>query len=78
MIEYIRGLDIADGSSIRMDCPECRGRKTFTVTNNNGQLLWNCYKASCNVSGAHKMSMSAESIYRRLNMTEENKIKWNI
>ena len=74
MIEYIRGLDIADGSSIRMDCPECKGRKTFTVTNNNGQLLWNCYKASCNVSGAHKMSMSAESIYRRLNMTEDNKI----
>ena len=74
MIEYIRGLDIADGSSIRMDCPECKGRKTFTVTNNNGQLLWNCYKASCNVRGTHKMRMSAESIYRRLNMTEENKI----
>jgi len=74
MIEYIRGLDIADGSSIRMDCPECKGRKTFTVTNNNGQLLWNCYKASCNVRGTHKMRMSAESIYRRLNMTEDNKI----
>jgi len=72
MIEYIRGLDIADGSSIRMDCPECKGRKTFTVTNNNGHLLWNCYKASCNVSGTHKMNMSAESIYKRLNMTEEN------
>jgi len=74
MIEYIRSLDIADGSSIRMDCPECKGRKTFTVTNNNGQLLWNCYKASCNVRGTHKMRMSAESIYRRLNMIEDNTI----
>ena len=72
MLEYLKGLDITDGSSVRMDCPECKGRKTFTVTNNNGQLLWNCYKASCSVSGTHKMNMSAESIYRRLNMAEES------
>ena len=75
MLEYLTGLDITEGSSVRMDCPECRGRKTFTVTNNNGHLLWNCYKASCNVRGTHKMSMSAESIYRRLNMTEETNTK---
>ena len=72
MYNFIQNLDIQESETIRMDCPECRGRKTFTVTNNNGHLLWNCYKASCNVSGTHKMNMSAESIYRRLNMTEEN------
>ena len=72
MYNFIQNLDIQESETIRMDCPECRGRKTFTVTNNNGHLLWNCYKASCNVSGTHKMRMSAESIYRRLNMTEEN------
>ena len=74
MYSFIQNLDIQESETIRMDCPECKGRKTFTVTNNNGQLLWNCYKASCNVRGTHKMRMSAESIYRRLNMTEDNKI----
>ena len=75
MYNFIQNLDIQESETIRMDCPECRGRKTFTVTNNNGHLLWNCYKASCNVSGTHKMNMSAESIYRRLNMTEETNTK---
>ncbi len=72
MYNFIQNLDIQESETVRMDCPECRGRKTFTVTNNNGQLLWNCYKASCSVSGTHKMNMSAESIYRRLNMAEES------
>ena len=75
MREYLTGLNIVDGGSIRMDCPECKGRKTFTVSNLNGQLLWNCYKAGCNISGANKMGMSAESIHRRLNMIEETTLK---
>jgi len=75
MFEYLTGLDIVDGGSIRMNCPECKGRKTFTVSNLNGQLLWNCYKAGCNISGANKVSMSADSIHRRLNMIEESTLK---
>ena len=75
MFEYLTGLDIVDGGSIRMDCPECKGRKTFTVSNLNGQLLWNCYKVGCNISGANKVSMSADSIHRRLNMIEESTLK---
>ena len=75
MLEYLTGLDITDGSSVRMDCPECKGRRTFTVSNLNGQLLWNCYKAGCSISGANRVSMSADYIHRRLNMIEESKLK---
>ena len=28
----------------RTNCPNCGGRNTFTVTNNMGSLVWNCYK----------------------------------
>ena len=57
MLEYLTGLDITDGSSVRMDCPECKGRRTFTVSNLNGQLLWNCYKAGCSISGANRVTV---------------------
>jgi hypothetical protein len=67
MLEYLTGLDITDGSSVRMDCPECKGRNTFTVSNVSGQLLWNCYKAGCSISGANKVGMSANAIHDRLN-----------
>ena len=67
MFEYLTGLDISDGGSVRMDCPECKGRRTFTVSNLNGQLLWNCYKAGCSISGANRVSMSATAIQDKLN-----------
>ena len=59
---YIYNLDISNGETVRTNCPSCNGYKTFTVTNNMGLLVWNCYKASCNVSGNLKVNLSAEDI----------------
>ena len=48
----ISDIDIRTGETKRMNCPACNGYKTFTVTNNMGSLIWNCYKASCDAKGA--------------------------
>ena len=58
----ISDIDIPNGHTKRMNCPECGGIKTFTVTNNMGSLVWNCYKASCNVRGGNRVHLSAEDI----------------
>ena len=50
----INELDIQIGDTVRMDCPKCGGQNTFTVTNQLGNLLYNCYKASCNSKGSYK------------------------
>jgi len=58
----ISDLDIANGETRRMNCPSCRGYKTFTVTNNMGSIMWNCYKVSCNLSGSSRVKLSADDI----------------
>jgi len=58
----ISDLHLSAGSTKRMDCPVCKGYKTFTVTNNMGSLVWNCYKASCNASGGKRVHLSADDI----------------
>ena len=58
----ISDMEIPNGHTKRMNCPECGGIKTFTVTNNMGSLVWNCYKASCNVRGGNRVHLSAEDI----------------
>ena len=58
----VSDLHIGVGETQRMNCPICKGRKTFTVTNNMGSLVWNCYKASCDVSGGKRVAMNAEDI----------------
>jgi len=58
----VSDMDIPNGNTKRMDCPNCGGIKTFTVTNNMGSLMWNCYKASCNVRGGSRVHLSVDDI----------------
>jgi len=57
-------FDIANGETKRMNCPECNGYKTFTVTNNMGSLVWNCYKVSCRVSGGTRVHLTVDDIQK--------------
>jgi len=58
----VSDLNISDGETKRLDCPSCNGVKTFTATNNMGSLVWNCYKAGCNLSGGTRVNLTAEDI----------------
>ena len=60
--QYIEDIDIRNGETKRVNCPECKSYKTFTVTNNMGSLVWNCYKASCSVRGSSRVHMTVEEI----------------
>ena len=67
IISFIYDLDIANGETRRMVCPNCgrnKYEKTFTVTNNMGSILWNCYKVSCDMSGSMRNSLTVSDIKR--------------
>ena len=57
----VSDLDIPNGHTKRMACPNC-GKRTFTVTNNMGSLLWNCYRMSCGVKGGTRVHMTVDDI----------------
>lgn len=58
----VNDMNINNGVTKRTNCPNCGGYNTFTVTNNMGSLVWNCYKASCNVKGGTRVHLSVEDI----------------
>jgi len=60
--QYISDMDISNGDTKRTNCPVCGGIKTFTATNNMGQLMWNCYKAGCKVSGGSRVRLTTDDI----------------
>ena len=71
--KHISDLHLYDGETRRMSCPNC-GKKTFTVTNNMGTLLWNCYRLSCGVSGQKRVRLSVDDIKKRKeNLSEAEK-----
>ena len=67
----INDITLTNGDTKRMDCPECGGSKTFTITNNMGSLIWNCYKAGCHVSGGKRVHLTAEDIRKSLGSVAE-------
>ena len=54
-----------------MTCPSCNTKNTFTVTNNMGSIVWNCYKASCSVSGGTRTTLTADDIRKSLGFVAE-------
>ena len=63
----INDLQLRDGETKRMTCPMCNNKeKTFTITNNMGQMLWNCYKASCSLSGGKKVHLTSDDIRKSI------------
>ena len=66
IFHYVEDLDLANEATVRKDCPICRGIKTFTASNRDGFLVWNCYKAGCKVHGGTQTHMTVADIRARL------------
>ena len=72
--EYVEQLNVENGESRRLNCPMCKSYKTFSVTNNMGSLLWNCYKASCSIRGSSRVRLSVDDIRSIQQKNELNQV----
>ena len=71
MNDLIHDLELANGQTKRMTCPSCNTKNTFTITNNMGKIIWNCYKAGCNASGGTRTQLTADDIRKSLGSVAE-------
>ena len=67
----INDLSLVSGETRRMTCPSCNTKNTFTMTNNMGSIVWNCYRASCSTSGGTRQSLTADDIRKSLGFVAE-------
>lgn len=52
---------IEDGKTVTLTCPNCDTRGKFTATVKDDLILYNCYRNSCNTSGAFSLHLSADA-----------------
>lgn len=60
--KLIDSLDLDEGQTYRGDCPVCSGKNTFTVSRNMYNILYNCYKNTCRLSGVENKGMEVSTI----------------
>lgn len=65
-IEILKSVKVKEGTSLTMDCPFCLGKRKFSISNDQGTILWNCYKASCTARGSYRKGMSLGLVKSRL------------
>ena len=41
-IEVIKDLSLDEGQSMRMDCPFCMRKNTFSISKEDSKVLWYC------------------------------------
>ena len=69
----IEDIQLSVGETKRMNCPNCNGYKTFTVTNNAGAILWNCYKVTCNIKGKSRVRLTVDDNRNTNTVVQERK-----
>ena len=65
----VSDMNVPVGTTVRTKCPSC-GQRTFTVTNNMGSLVWNCFRMSCDLKGGTRVRMTVDDIRTQLSDAE--------
>jgi hypothetical protein len=83
-LEYIQQLNIPSDSVVRMDCPFCLHKNTFSVNTEDGKISWKCFHASCTIGGTTERPMTKEDVEKFLELSSNNRgaepkpIDWTI
>ena len=75
MKEHVESIGLFDGESLRMNCPSCGHKNTFSCTNTNGELMWNCFHADCTVRGRTDRRITADNADIMLSKLRKNTSK---
>lgn len=65
-------LSLNERSHKRLDCPNCGGRNTLSVTKKQGKLYYNCFKASCDLKGIENVGRTISEIRSKVSKGAES------
>ncbi len=68
-LEYIKQLGIASNTQVRMDCPFCLNKNTFSVNTEDSKIMWKCYHASCKIGGTTERALSPDDVTKFLELS---------
>ena len=68
-LEYIKQLEIPSNTQVRIDCPFCLNKNTFSVNTEDSKIMWKCYHASCKIGGTTERALSPDDVTKFLELS---------
>ena len=75
---YVEELTLQPLGSLRLDCPSCQKKNTFSVRDNGYERMYNCFYAGCDAKGrtGKRLTMTnAKSVLQPIKPTLQTKPK---
>jgi hypothetical protein len=67
-LAVVEGLGVPPDTQMRMDCPFCQNKNTFTVTTTSNSIGWYCFHASCSAKGKKNGEKTMDYVNVTLNI----------
>jgi len=64
--EFVLSYELPDEGTTRVDCPTCNSKNTLSISNDDGVIVYHCYKLRCNAKGAAYQGLKAHEIYNKI------------
>ena len=58
---FVEDLALQPNGRLRMDCPVCTKKNTFSVTDDGFSRMYNCFYANCDAKGSTKMRLTKDN-----------------
>jgi hypothetical protein len=76
--EFVMDLPLQPNGRMRMDCPACGKKNTFSVGEENGQRLFHCFHADCTASGRTGFRLTKEVATHPMLLKANKKSNFNL
>ena len=70
---FLKELNLKTSESVRIDCPICFNKNTFSAVNNGTQTIYNCFHADCSIKGRTRSPLS-KRLFQELEKQKEPEI----
>ena len=71
--QFIEHQLLINGQSKRLDCPECGGTNTLSISKEIGDVKYFCFRANCGVRGIINSGFNANDVASMLKQQQEKK-----
>ena len=71
---FVEDLTLQPNGRLRMDCPICAKKNTFSVTDDGFSRMYNCFYANCDARGSTQMRLTKDNSRVAFTSTDKTRV----